>query len=192
MQLFAKNIANKKYKDAIDYTDDKEGGKKEYKKRYHHKRSKKEAPMNKEEIKDDVDSDGFEVVGSKEDKKQKFRDEHRGEFVPKRGRGRGNWKRNKEWKRKDHDNEKKEEKDKENEEKEEEENKEDNKEEKEEKEEKKEKKEEQKEKRREKFDKKDKRKVEKKKEKVKEKQEQPKKIVIASTSGAKCLKDLIG
>ena len=137
MQLFAKNIANKKYKDAIDYTDDKEGGKREYKKRYHHKRSKKEAPMNKEEIKDDVDSDGFEVVGSKEDKKQKFRDEHRGEFVPKRGRGRGNWKRNKEWKRKDHDNEKKEEKDKDNEEKEEEENKEDNKEEKEEKEEKK-------------------------------------------------------
>ena len=40
--------------------------------------------MNKEEIKDDVDSDGFEVLGSKEDKKQKVRDEQRGEFVPKR------------------------------------------------------------------------------------------------------------
>ena len=102
-------MANKNYKDDKEYTEEKEGGKRrEYKKKYHHKRSKKEGAMTKEEIKDDVDSDGFEVVGSKEDKKQKYRDEHRGEFISKRGRGRGNWKRGAQWKRKDHDNEKKE------------------------------------------------------------------------------------
>ena len=61
-----------------------------------------------QELKDDVDSDGFEIVGSKEEKKQKFRDEHRGDYIPRRGRG--NWKRNKYWKRRDHENEKKEEK----------------------------------------------------------------------------------
>ena len=112
-------MANKNYKDDKEYTEEKEGGKRrEYKKKYHHKRSKKEGAMTKEEIKDDVDSDGFEVVGSKEDKKQKYRDEHRGEFISKRGRGRGNWKRGAQWKRKDHDNEKKEKEEKEGEEKE--------------------------------------------------------------------------
>ena len=76
-----------------EYADNnKEGGerkKREYKKRYYPKKSRKEAPKNQEEIKDDVDSDGFEIVGSKEEKKQKFRDEHRGEYAPRRGRGKG-------------------------------------------------------------------------------------------------------
>jgi len=89
--LFAKNLANKKYEDVREYADNnKEGGerkKREYKKRYYPKKSRKEAPKNQEEIKDDVDSDGFEIVGSKEEKKQKFRDEHRGEYAPRRGRG---------------------------------------------------------------------------------------------------------
>ena len=185
-------MTNKNFKDSKEYTDDKEGGKRrEYKKKYHHKRSKKE-PMTKGEIKDDIDSDGFEVVGSKEDKKQKYRDEHRGEFVPKRGRGRGNWKRGAQWKRKDHDNEKKEKKEKE-EENEEKEGEEEIEEEKEEKEEKKEEKKEKKEEKKkwDKKDKKDKKKDEKKKEKTKE-NEQPKKLVIVSSGKAKCLKDLIG
>ena len=91
----------------IEYTDNKDGGKKrEYKKRYYPKKNKKEIPQNKEDVKDDVDSDGFEIVGSKEEKKQKLREEHRGEYAPRRGRGK--WRRNKFWKRRDYENEKKE------------------------------------------------------------------------------------
>ena len=92
-------MANKQYKENIEYTENKEGGKKrEYKKKYYHKKSgaKEGGVKNREEIKDDVDSDGFEIVGTKEEKKQKYRDEHRGEFVPRRGRGK--W-RSKNWKR---------------------------------------------------------------------------------------------
>ena len=200
-------MANKKFEDIKDYADNKEGGRRrEYRKKYS-KKNRRDIPKNQGEIKDDVDSDGFEIVGSKEEKKQKFRDEHRGDYIPRRGRG--NWKRNKYWKRRDHENEKKEEK----EEKEEGEDKEEGEEEKEvekkEEEEKKEKKEEEKKKekkkkkkpkreRREKWDKKDKkerRKEEKKKEKrdkIREKLEQPNKVVIVSSSGAKSLKDLIG
>ena len=100
-------MANKKFEDVIEYTDNKEGGKKrEYKKRYYPKKNKKEIPQNKEDVKDDVDSDGFEIVGSKEEKKQKLREEHRGEYAPRRGRGK--WRRNKFWKRRDYENEKKE------------------------------------------------------------------------------------
>ena len=70
------------------------------------KEEKKENIKNKEDVKDDVDSDGFEIVGSKEEKKQKLREEHRGEYAPRRGRGK--WRRNKFWKRRDYENEKKE------------------------------------------------------------------------------------
>ena len=91
----------------IEYTDNKEGGKKrEYKRKYYPKKNRKEIPKNQEDVKGDVDSDGFEIVGSKEEKKQKLRDEHRGEYVPRRGRGK--WRRNKFWKRRDYENEKKE------------------------------------------------------------------------------------
>ena len=94
-----------------DYNDNKDGEKKrEHKRRRYPKKNKKEGPANQEDIKDDVDSDGFEIVGSKEEKKQKYRDEHRGEFVPRRGRGK--WRKNKYWNRKDHENEKKEENEK--------------------------------------------------------------------------------
>ena len=94
-----------------DYNDNKDGEKKrEHKRRRYPKKNKKEGPTNQEDIKDDVDSDGFEIVGSKEEKKQKYRDEHRGEFVPRRGRGK--WRKNKYWNRKDHENEKKEENEK--------------------------------------------------------------------------------
>ena len=101
-----KNLANKKFEDVIEYTDNKEGGKKrEYKRKYYPKKNRKEIPKNQEDVKGDVDSDGFEIVGSKEEKKQKLRDEHRGEYVPRRGRGK--WRRNKFWKRRDYENEKK-------------------------------------------------------------------------------------
>ena len=94
-----------------DYNDDKGGERKrEHKRRHYPKKNKKEGPMNQEDIKDDVDSDGFEIVGSKEEKKQKYRDEHRGEYVPRRGRGK--WRKNKYWNRKDHENDKKEENEK--------------------------------------------------------------------------------
>ena len=96
-------MANKKFEDVIEYTDNKEWGKKrEYKKRYYPKKNKKEIPQNKEDVKDDVDSDGFEIVGSKEEKKQKLREEHRGEYAPRRGRGK--WRRNKFLKRRDYEN----------------------------------------------------------------------------------------
>ena len=88
----------------------KKGKKREYKD-YKKKHYKKETPINREEIKDDVDSDGFEIVGSKEEKKQKFRDEHRGEYVPPRARGK--WRKNRGgWKRKDYDREKREDREK--------------------------------------------------------------------------------
>ena len=85
-------MANKKFEDIKDYADNKEGGRRrEYRKKYS-KKNRRDIPKNQGEIKDDVDSDGFEIVGSKEEKKQKFRDEHRGDYIPRRGRG--NWKRN--------------------------------------------------------------------------------------------------
>ena len=95
----------------MEYNTNKEGKKKREYKDYKKKHYKKEAPINREEIKDDVDSDGFEIVGSKEEKKQKFRDEHRGEYVPPRARGK--WRKNRGgWKRKDYDREKREDREK--------------------------------------------------------------------------------
>jgi hypothetical protein len=69
----------------IEYSENKEGGKKkEYKKKYNKKenREKREREIytrKKEEIVNEVDSDGFEIVGTKEKKKEQQREEYRKE-----------------------------------------------------------------------------------------------------------------
>ena len=78
VQLLAKNMATKKFEIKNEYSENKEGTKKkEHKKKNH----KKEMPPRKkdEPIENEVDSDGFEIVGTKEEKKQKRRDENQRE-----------------------------------------------------------------------------------------------------------------
>ena len=68
VQLLAKNIAEHKFEFKQDYNDDtkKAGEHVEKKKKNHHKKQN----YVKEEIANDVDSDGFEITGTKEKKKE--------------------------------------------------------------------------------------------------------------------------
>ena len=75
-------MANKNFDIKKEYTENKEGGKKkEHKKKYHKKDNRdREAPRKREEIVNEVDSDGFEIVGTKEKKKEQQREEYRKEY----------------------------------------------------------------------------------------------------------------
>ena len=80
-------MANKNYENKNAYTENKEGGakKKEYKKKPYRKKEKEvPVPKKKEEFKNEVDSDGFEIVGTREEKAQKQRDEMKQEYIRKR------------------------------------------------------------------------------------------------------------
>ena len=68
IQLLAKNIDEHKFEFKQDYNDDtkKTGEHVEKKKKTHHKKQ----TYTKEEIVNDVDSDGFEITGTKEKKKE--------------------------------------------------------------------------------------------------------------------------
>ena len=73
-------MANKNYENKNEYTENKEGGvkKKEYKKdkkKYKKKDRDIKIVRKKEECENEVDSDGFEIVGTKEKKQQKQREE---------------------------------------------------------------------------------------------------------------------
>ena len=78
-------MATKKFETKNAYTENKEGGakKKEYKKKPYHKKEK-EVPKKKEELTNEVDSDGFEIVGTREEKAQKQRDVMKQEYIRKR------------------------------------------------------------------------------------------------------------
>ena len=80
-------MANKNYELKNDYTENKEGGvkKKEYKKKKKpHYKPEKEFQIKKEEFTNEVDSDGFEIVGSREEKAQKQRDENKRGYIQRR------------------------------------------------------------------------------------------------------------
>ena len=72
-------MANKNYENKNEYTENKEGGvkKKDYKKENKKKYKKKDRdiiiPRKKEECENEVESDGFEIVGKKEKKQIKQR-----------------------------------------------------------------------------------------------------------------------
>ena len=103
IQLLAKNMANKNYENKAEYTEKKEGGakKKEYKKKNFHKKERELPKKKKEEFGNEVDSDGFEIVGTREVKAQKQRDEMKEEYIRRRNEKREKRnKKEKEWKRK--------------------------------------------------------------------------------------------
>lgn len=105
LQLLAKNMAYKYFDIKREYTESKGGDKKKNIKKFHKKDNRdREESRKREEIVNEVDSDWFEIVGTKEKKKQQQREEYRKEY----GHKKTTWKKDKNsgWKRKKDEGEK--------------------------------------------------------------------------------------
>ena len=72
-------MANKNYEIKHEYKP-----KTNYRKKDKKDKKEKEIPRKKEEFTNEVDSDGFEIVGTKDVKAQKQRDEMKQEYIRKR------------------------------------------------------------------------------------------------------------